>query len=59
MKLYIVVGGWDWEGKDEPEGIFSTREKATAFAAIYDSGHDLVEIYEYDLDVPGSKVECR
>ena len=53
MKVYVVIQSRQYEGCFEPEGIFSTREKAEAvqqrvLSRTYPIG--TVEVYEYDLD---------
>jgi hypothetical protein len=53
MKLYVVIGGWEYEGYSEPTGIYSTREKADAaveHASVNHSYNDL-DVLEYELDV--------
>ncbi len=53
MKVYVVVGGWDYEGYSEPTGVYSTKEKADAAKQHARSNHsyDNLEIMEYDLDI--------
>lgn len=31
MKVYIVIQGYDYEGYNEPEAVFDTRDKAEKF----------------------------
>jgi hypothetical protein len=58
MKLYCVIGGWDYEGYSEPEGIFSSRERAEARAeelrnSVMIAKYNYVDVIEYELDVVG------
>lgn len=57
MKLYALIGGWDYEGHDEPVGIYSTKEKAEAAKAVAYKSYDELDIYEYELDVHGDNAE--
>ena len=54
MKLFAVIGMWDYEGKDAPAGIYSTQELAEAaldrIKDDEDNSYDDIRIYEYDLD---------
>lgn len=50
--VYVVIKTEKYEGYSIPDGIFTTYEAAEKY---YDScDQRLVEIFEYDLDVPGS-----
>lgn len=51
MKLFALIGGWDYEGYDDPVGIFSTKEKAEEAKSVAYKSYDHLEIFEYDLDV--------
>ena len=51
MKVWLVIGGWDYEGYAMPEGVFSTEELAKeALARV--RGYDDKEIVEYEIDKP-------
>lgn len=50
MKVYVLIGGWDYEGNDEPEGVYSTKEKAEEAKAHAYDGYSDIEILEYDID---------
>ena len=58
MKVYILSGGWDYQGLDEPFGAFSSLEKAEAGKAAHLASeketwicrYDYFEITELDLD---------
>lgn len=52
MKVYAVSRGIDYEGHDATAGVFSTLEKAEAFAATL--GGDWQSIIEFELDDPES-----
>jgi len=52
MKLWALIGGWNYEGNDAPAGIFSTPEKAEAAKATAYKGYDNIDVTEYELDVP-------
>lgn len=54
MTVYVVCGGWSYEGWDKPVGVYSTKEKAEA--ARVDTykryrRHDFVDVFECELDV--------
>jgi hypothetical protein len=51
MKLYALIGGWSYEGHDDPVGIFSSKEKAEEAKAVAYKRYDSLEIFEYELDV--------
>ena len=50
MKLYVVIRGWDYEGFDEPIGVFDDKELAEKAKISY-KHYDFKEILEYDLNV--------
>lgn len=52
MRLWALIGRWDYEGRDAPVGIFSTLEKAEAAKATAYKGYDNIDVTEYELDVP-------
>ena len=55
MKLFAVIIGTNYEGYDEPAGIFSTYEKASEFYDIQiKKGYDSIDIFEYEIDKPWS-----
>ncbi len=60
-KVYVVIGGWDYEGNSEPTGVYSSREKAEAakeHAQNPDNhSYDSLEIMEYDLDHGEREIE--
>ena len=51
MKVYILIGGWDYEGFAEPIGVYTTcalaHEAKIRFAT---ARYDQVEVLEYDVD---------
>ena len=52
MKVWIVIGGWEYEGYAEPSGVFSSKEKANLFVAsdkCY-NGYDEIKVLEYEVD---------
>ena len=50
MKIYAVVGGFDYEGYTEPSGLYSSAD-AAAEAAEAETGYDFVYVYTYELNV--------
>lgn len=50
MKVYALIGGWDYEGYSEPDGIFSTKELAEEAKKKVYQGYDFLEIHEFELD---------
>lgn len=50
MKVYALIGGWDYEGNDEPVGIYSTREKAVEVKGKIRHGYDVLDVYEFEVD---------
>lgn len=51
MRLFVVIGGWDYEGYGQPDGIYSTLEAAERAKSEAYRGYDSIEIIEYELDV--------
>ena len=53
MNVFIVIGGWDYEGH-EGEGVevFNCREDAENFAANNKSRYHYIDIFERKVDVP-------
>ena len=50
-KVYIIIGGWNYEGYALPEGVYSTRAKAETMLKKVKSGYDgKPEIVEYELN---------
>lgn len=58
MKLFAVVGGWNYEGYDTPVGIYSSREKAEVALKEVKAGYDERGIVEYELDGPPETLRC-
>lgn len=52
-KVFVVIGGWNYEGWSAPMGIYSTREKADAAIAHARENHsyDDLDVLEYDIDI--------
>lgn len=50
MKVWVAIGGWNYEGFSKPMGIFSTQEKAKEVADA-SKGYGYVEVIEYEIDV--------
>lgn len=50
-KVYVVIGGWDYEGYNEPDGVYSTRKKAELALKNAYKGYDKVEIMAYEIDL--------
>ena len=51
MKVYILIGGWDYEGFAEPIGVYTTRALAhEAKIKFATARYDQVEVLEYDVD---------
>ena len=50
MKLWVLIGGWDYEGYDKPAGVFSSKEAAESAKASAYKGYDDLDIFEYNLD---------
>ena len=50
MKVYIVIGGWNYEGYGEPNGVFSTKEKAEECLKFVKKRYDYAEIMEYTIN---------
>ena len=49
MKLYVLIGGWNYEGFGEPDGVFLTKKKAEEEKKKL-RGYDFTRIYEYTID---------
>ena len=51
-KLFVLIGHFDYEGYDQPEGIFTTRAKAEAFKRehVHPRSYDDIDIIEYTLN---------
>ena len=50
MKLYVLIGGWDYEGYDNPVGVYSAKEKAESAKGIAYKHYDSIDVLEYELD---------
>lgn len=48
-KVYVVIGGWDYEGHDAPEGIFANRKDALKKAEEVREDYDTVRVLEYEV----------
>ena len=53
MTVYVVIGGWDYEGFNNL-GVFDNEKDAQAFAnESYDSeNYDYVDIEEHEINKP-------
>lgn len=50
MKVYIVMGSYDYEGYSLPDAVFSTKEKAEEFIANYDLSYsEHIEYVEMEV----------
>lgn len=49
-KVFVLIGGWSYEGYSEPDGIYSTKEKAEAAKKDAYDGYDSLDIMEYEID---------
>ena len=50
-KVWIVMGGWQFEGYDEPVGVYSTKERAEEVAALVkEKAYDKVTVFERELE---------
>ena len=50
--MYVVIGAWEYDGFDEPTGVYSSKEKADAAAthALAEHNYFDVRIKEYALN---------
>ena len=48
-KLFVALGGLDYEGYSEPIGVFSTKKKAEK-AVREATGYDHTKVIDYRLD---------
>ena len=53
MKVWIVIGGYDYEGYTEPTGVYSTE--ALAKEGLKHCSGDNRDILEYEIDVTKSE----
>lgn len=60
MKVYVVLGSIDYEGFDQPLGIFSDSTVADLVAADARQSGDFydVTVFEYELNGTKQPVEC-
>lgn len=53
-KVFVVIGGWDYEGYSDPTGVYSTKEAAELAkqhaANRENHSYDNLDILEYDLN---------
>lgn len=51
-KVFVVIGGWDYEGYSEPTGIYDSRVQAEGALehARKEHSYDTLVIMEYDLN---------
>lgn len=56
MKVYVVIGSYDYEGYREPVGVFDTFEAAKIARDVMANAkrYDGIDIYEYDMNVADS-----
>ena len=50
MKIFVVCGFWDYEGYDEPIGVYSSIELAEKAISVAYKKYDEIVIEEYELD---------
>jgi hypothetical protein len=54
MKVWVVLGSWDYEGNDDPLGVYSSKERAEAVAEAErmhpHQRYNCVDVEEYTLD---------
>lgn len=50
MKVFVAIGYWDYEGNDDPIGIYSTEELAQQAISLGYYGYHKTIIIEYELD---------
>lgn len=53
MKVWIVIGSYDYEGYAAPTGVYSSEEKANE--ALKHCRGDNRDIMEYEIDVTDSE----
>lgn len=51
-KVFVIIGGWDYEGYTSPTGVYSSRELADAAVAHARANHsyDDLDVLEYTVD---------
>lgn len=54
MKVYVVIGSYDYEGYGQPVGVFDTFEAAVVARDAAAKRFDDIEILEYDMNVSDS-----
>ena len=56
--MYVVIGGWDYEGYAPPIGVFDSIDAANnAIKTGKYKSYDFVKIYRYELNVADSGSE--
>jgi hypothetical protein len=48
--VWLVIGSWDYEGSDEPEGVYSSKRLAERAMKRGYQGYDDKAIVPYKLD---------
>lgn len=57
-KVYVVFGGYGYDGYAKPDSIWTTKEAARA-RTQNTHGYDSVDILEYEMDAVADPVEER
>ncbi len=50
--VYVAITSFDYEGCDEPIGVFSTREKAIAALGPKEKYSPYRHVIPYEIDMP-------
>ena len=54
MKVYAVIGSFDYGGYGQPVGVFDTFEAAVVARDAEYKRYDDIDIFEYDMNVSNS-----
>lgn len=57
MTYWIAAGGWNYEGFDDPVGVYSTKEKAIEALARAYKGYDFRTVWPCELDQEVGRAE--
>ena len=56
MKVYVVAKDWGYYGSDNPEAVFSSKEKAVEYVDKWYVKGEFPHFYVFEMEVDGPVV---
>lgn len=50
MKIWVAIGGWHYEGNDDPIGVYSSEDRALSAIAASPLSYDTRKALPFELD---------